>query len=306
MKLALLWSKSDAYCDYLCNKVAQKWDVDMSQAQRVELLSQAGGTTLFGDSPVVVITADDTETIKNINAALKTMSASEVEKHYSGGLMVVSTGNAASVRALSKTVSALGGDVCLQDSKASSVVTSLLKDTSMSSSVQRFLADYAGDDYDVVLPVVVHVTTMPPVEQKSITVDDVVQWLPSPPGTVPPWSIEGAVFGGRVQEAVDLLPRCGVDLAVLAVLKNKADLMFRAYQMNVHGGLSVDQIAEALDRKSYPVKLALSTAKNLGENTVTRCALTCNSYDAKIKGASYADSSQLVQLMVIELCQLCQ
>lgn len=310
MRLALVLDKSQSFRDYQRSHILDTWGVggDVSQ---VDNLGAVGVGTIFGGPPSAVLSLDDIPSLKRFVADLEALwTSGGAADQLAQGLVVVSGVPRTSTRKLEQLVATMGGEVVLARESSrdrESVAGRLLNSLAIGPVEKQFLEDYVADDYDALLSVLRSLESLTPAQQARITVADLAIRMPQIPGSIPPWEIEGPLFAGDVNRALELYRRITAHshhLVVLAVLKNKVQLAWKVAALEEQGVRSLAALAEALGvANNFPLKLAQGLARRMGRVPLGGLVSLLARAEADIKGGSLADDSVTMEIALVEIAQ---
>lgn len=321
MKLALIIDKSQSYVDFQKDLVAENWEIEPVNVETVASLSEVGETTLFGDTPTAVIHASDINAVKELTSIfesmIKTMSEEEIVNKFEHGLIITTTVARVSTKKLEKIVNDLGGFVVLSKENAkdkTNPVDGLLNPLSIPRDVKRFIQDYAGDNYDMILSVVRTISEIPEKAQRLITIDDILMRIPQAPGAIPPWEIEKSFMNGDIVELISMYRRIVAHshgLVVVSILKNKIVSSYKISALiddsREENGTtpSVAEVSTLLGiPNNYPTKLSYESAKKLGFAKLSRVIELFYELEGKLKGGSNVNADVLIELELMRISKL--
>lgn len=312
-KLLLILDKSLAYINYVKDNTFKEWDITSDNVKEIQKFSQAGGATLFGDTPAYYIHISDKDSLTSIHSVLSTMDEATFTKRFSSGLIISSDMNKNSLKKLSNSVEKLNGKVHTTGKSKLDVSSSILSRIYLNKDAEEFLLAYVGEEYDTLIPLVSNIEKVPQDQQKKISVDSLMTRLPQKPGTIPGWEVSNAVFEGQASKAIELSRRVGSGntpyLLSMYYIRSKVELLYRAAILLVSNPkISEKDAAEALNvNKNYGFTLALRKAKKVSIDDALRLAEIVHKYDSKMRGGERGygivpvDGMILLDAMIIEL-----
>lgn len=302
--LALILDSSESYINFQKQELLKKWNLKSSDVVTIERLAEAGGVTLFGDSPCSLISPKDSEDARQLVSDLNEQGVPV------GGLIIVTDLPGNTTKKLRDTVTGLGGEIFALTPEAkkdkSKVSSSLLKDLNLNSQVKDFLIGYIGDDYESLLGLVRTLGDLTPEQQFRVTEEDVFIRLPQPPGAVPPWKIEQPLLRGNLTEVVDIYRRSAESsspLVILAILNNKFRLSYRvAAILADNPRIAAPLLAKALSvPNNYPLKLAMESARKHGRDKLQQVVDVLATVEADMKGNSAVNPISLMEVALIKI-----
>ena len=169
------------------------------------------GTLLDGgDSSSLIVRrvpADDVKRFSQFFGGL--VEGGDVARAAEPGLLIVCECPRTSTRKLEKMVRDAGGDVVVipKPARGRSVADELLDCTGLSAAAKRFLRGYAGEDFQVIVPVLSQIMLgVERRDQHRISVDNLTGRLLRE-GSLKPWLVEEPIFRGDGAEALRVSPR---------------------------------------------------------------------------------------------------
>lgn len=311
--LALIIDKSHAYINFQKDSVRHLWghDSDDSGIRHVTRLDQAGGTTLFGDSPQAHLWLNDGDAVNDLNQALQWYDSESFQRAFPSGVVVMSDVSQAKTKTLSKTVEKLDGVVyATPSSEKMKLPEKLVRATYVNADAREFLIDYVGEEYDTLIPLIRSIMELTPEQQRRLNVDQLSNRLPQPPGSLPPWEIEKPLFATDAAQAIDVLHRVSKNssryLIVLKMLRHKINLLFRvATLLNDDTSLTQKEISDILNEtNNYGLKLTMQRARSLGLDKTATLAQRTSHYDKQVRGGSQVHGIILLEAMIIDIIDI--
>lgn len=311
MRIVFVADESLAYTTFERDRVLAEWKTERSETRIITKLDEAGVASLFGDAPVSVLTFDTKEEIKEAAERLKAADKGELTRYSTPGLIMLTNVSRVSTKTIEKLVDSLGGEVILSKASGSkeSPARKLVDELMLSREAKEFLKDYAGDDYGSILGLVKTLGALSAKQQQSVSIDDLLVRMPSPPGAIPPWEIEPAVLSGNVTKAITLYRRVSQTshlLVVLAILKNKFKLVFKVASLLANKpSTQLAEIATSLSApNNYPLRLSYDTAKRLGLPRATRILELMVETERRVKGGSSGNPHIHMESMLVQVAAI--
>lgn len=247
--------------------------------------------SLFGENQAIVITEPDAATIK----ALCAYSDAPLDDRI---VIVTSTKAQA---ALKKTVLANGGEVAEPSKKAADTVNSLLGRVNLTPQAKQFIVDTTGESVSLV-PALLD-TLQAVYGGNTVDVDDVRPWITT--GSLPIWSLTGAIDSGNVVESLSVLDRIWNEaspVAIVGALKAHMYRIFVVQQANIRD----EQVAATIlgmKGSTYPAKKAIMLASRYGKAVEPLLRYTVDA-DASLRGGEGRGIPQriLVEVLVGRMC----
>lgn len=220
------------------------------------------------------VSADDVKRFSQFFGGL--VEGGDVARAADPGLLIVCECARTSTRRLERLVRETGGDVVVlpKPGRGRSVADELLDCTGLSAQAKRFLREYAGEDFQVIVPVLCQIMlSVDRADQRRISVDNLTGRLLRE-GALKPWLVEDPVFRGDAAGAARVCRRVldgGVHPLAVAKILEKMRVMSRVASL-LQVGCDRSQVARAvgLDASSYQFRLVFDRARALG---VGKCRL---------------------------------
>lgn len=312
LRLVLLLDKSEPWLNYTRKKVLSSWGVDSEDdVTFAESLSVVGTPDLFGETPVCTMSLTEVEQVKSLVSDLETLvKDGSLANRMSAGLVIMCSVNRNSTKKLESLVSRNGGRVITTKETSkdrSPAALRMLKSLSIPSDVKSFLADYAGDDYSLVIPLIEELASVSPRQQRLVTLDKIELRLAKSAGSLTPWQIEKPLLKDNdPDETIKVFRRIvkhSHPLLVLRVLKNKIHLVYRVSALMDAGMTDLGQIADSLGvSNNYPLRLAHDFAKEFGMSQCQWILEQVVDAESKAMGASSADPVIHTEMMLARVC----
>lgn len=264
------------------------------------------GTLLDGgDSSSLIVRrvpADDVKRFSQFFGGL--VEGGDVARAADPGLLIVCECPRTSTRKLEKMVRDAGGDVVVmpKPARGRSVADELLDCTGLSAEAKRFLRGYAGEDFQVIVPVLSQIMLgVERGDQHRISVDNLTGRLLRE-GSLKPWLVEEPIFRGDGAEALRVCRRVlsgGVHpLAVAKILEKMGPLSRAASLLQV--GCERREVAQVLglDVSSYQFRVLFDRARALG---VAKCRMlsdVSSQLSRGLKSSTVFGGEELLLLLV--------
>ena len=326
MKLALIIDKSAAFISFEKEKVLASWGTDSNAVEFVSSISRAGGASLFGDTPTIVVELADTDAVKRTVVELEDLDPESL----SSGAILVSSVARTSTKKLEAAVAKLGGHVILSSEGSKSKISPtqhLLAELHLNRAAKEFLVEYVGDDYESLIPLIKTISALSPENQMKVTEEALVMRMPQAKGSVKPWEIFNHIISGDTSKAIDHLRRTNDSssfLVPLTIIKNNLQLMLTAAALQSQNPrLTQEQLATVSGApNNWGTKLALERAKKLGLPRLEKAAELVSITIGKVRGVpeievgkngdkkslyrptSSANPMVAMEVFIVDLCQL--
>ena len=178
----------------------------------------------------------------------------------------------------------------------------LLSRINVTPAVRQFLSDYAGDDEDMLVPVVRSLSTIPSILHPRITIEDMWIRFPGSKGSLPPWNVSNDIFSGNVDSAVDTFRRVTRNqprncFAVARITTDKIRHMFEIQH------LSTDEAKRDITGCSKGALWHLTKeATHLGYRSIVTMLKVAANWETGLK--TVVDPLVLSEQKIVELCDL--
>lgn len=309
LRLALIADKSQSYTDFQKERILNDWSVSSSELKNIKRLSEAGGSTLFGKPPTALLTLGDLNEVKDFVKALSDIHESGgIDNVVGEGLIIMTPVARTSTKKLETLIADLGGEVIIAKPSAKDKMTTgekLINDLDFRREVKDYILSYVGEDYEALIPIARSLSDLPRDQHKKITIEDIYIRLPKAPGAVPPWEIEQPLFSGNITKTISIFRRVNQNsslLVILAVLKNKVTLAYRAGALLEDSSrIKTADIAARLGvPDNYPLKLAIGYHKKYGIDKLEKLTQLIAETERKVKGGSATPPDVTMEVMLVE------
>lgn len=276
----------------------------------IDSLRKPKQVDLFGNKPPMTYTFSKVDEVKEALKILEEMGPEKFKRVFSSGLLLKSSVSKNSTKKLVSLLKEYGvGYVSAPKlSRGQTMAGYLLAKTAFKDSIKNWLNDYAGESFDIVFPIVSTYRKMGEEAQKDATLDEVQMRIPTPPGAVPPWGLDGHLFKGDIKGYLNQLDRIHDSQLHLALwtIGRGVKQVYHAKTMNINGYPTKEELAELFDDKSanYGHTLAISRAKGYSLESATEAYKAIIDYDHKMKGGSFLSPRNLIEVLGIKLVEI--
>lgn len=312
-KLALIMDKSEAFTMFKKDQILLEWGGKDPLFKEIESFSENGGSDLFGESPILLLRANNKEKIDGLKNALDKMKDSdEIDENFSSGLIITSIANKNSLKKIQKRVEDLGGEVIeAQESKKDDVSSKLLEETGLPRETKQFIIDYVGDDYESLIPILNDLSRFNKKQQNKITPEAMSNRFPQDKGQVKAFLIEQPLFAGDANKTIEVSRRAGDGrtsyLLPLSIVRNKIESLFKVASLLKHDKMMIkDEISEKTGIvNNYGLVILMQRAKKFSYEDIEEAVKVVSDYDDQIRGfKSSVDNRLLFEVMLLDLCQI--
>ena len=309
-KLIFIMSDSESYLRDETIKLYTEWGFVSSNVKSVEDWDPAlvrGSISLFGDVSMIHLDLSDKTKLKkfaDLVSAKATKKNFEGDNWFGPGLIITST-HAQGAKRVENLVVKSGGKV-VKKAKPAEMKKKLLKRISLNKESQKFLDEYAGEDWQILIPIVNQVEKMNESEQAQLTIEDLIVRLPTKPGSVLPWEFINPMLEGKTKEAIDLYSRSMEGSHVLVAMqlsRKKLQLLYRLKLLLISGIWNSKEQAPIVGEKNGPnIWITSGVAKNLKVSTCEYLAKLALETEANLKGHSNADPDLIFKNFIAATC----
>jgi len=254
-------------------------------------MSTLYSASLFGEAQAIIVTEPDAATVK----ALCAYSENPLDDR----IVIVTSTKAQAV--LKKAVLANGGAVNEPSKKSADAVSALLTRVNLTPQAKQFIIDTTGDTVSLV-PALLD-TLQAVYGSNSVDVDDVRPWITT--GSLPIWSLTGAVDDGNVVEALHVLDRIWGDASPVAIVGALKAHMYRIFVLQKTGIRDERVAGDFLGMKgsTYPAKKAILLGSRYKGAVEPLLNYTIEA-DASLRGGDGRGIPQriLVEVLVGRMC----
>ena len=309
--IILVVDKSVALMEFEVSQILSEYGI--TETSRHADFATVGTGGLFGVSGIPAITVSDEESLKNLVSAMETsVKTGSLKNRLSNGLIIGVGGvDGRKLRKIKNLVKKAPEHriVELVAPKNTSVAKVLVdKYTNLSKQTASFLVDYAGDDYETIIPVIRSLQKTPAKIQAKQTPLDMYIRLPRSEGSVPPWDIEPFVFKGDVSGAISTFRRIesntGVMLVVVILAKKIEKLLKLKGLTTASKRYSDAEILKSLEVSKGQLYFLRKTAQKLSLTQLLEMSQIWAELEAGIKTGRVTRQVDGTELALIKLCQI--
>lgn len=309
-KIIFIMSDSEAYLRDEVIRMSKEWGFTTSNVKTVEEWNPAlarGAISLFGDVSMVHLDLSDKNKLKKFTDLIsdkKYKSQFENDNWFGHGLIITSI-HAQGVKKIENLVTNSGGKV-IKKAKPGEMKKKLLARVKLNKDSKEFLDNYAGEDYQILIPIVNQLEHMDKKEQLSITIEDLIVRLPSKPGSVLPWEFIDPMLEGNANEAVSLYKRSMEGSHVLVTMqlaRKKLQMLYRLKLLDMSGIWNSKEQAAILGERNGPnIWNTAKVAKKISLPTAEYLAKLALETEAKLKGYSSANPDIIFTNFIATVC----
>lgn len=310
MKLALVVDKSESYLSFQRQHFLELWQVDPETILPVKSFEETGGTSLFGEASTALLRLETADDVKRLVAALAKETAEGLEERLTGGLIILTAVPRNSTKKLETMVTSFGGTVVAQaGGKDASPARDLIAPLMLSRECNAFLLDYAGEKYEMLIPLVTTIEeNIPSAHRSRITVEDLQLRLAQAAGGIPAYEILTPLLKGdtkQVQEKYQRIITHSHMLVILAMVRNRFQGLYRVASLQGSGTTALPAMATALGMPNdYKFKKMAEEAKRVGLPKLSRAVTMIQETEAMLKGGSAAPAEPLFNAMLLQVSEL--
>lgn len=308
-KIVLILDKSDSYVAFQKEQTLTEWSVESSDTKVVGSLKDVAESTLFGDSPTSVVKLDDAAAVKQALADIEGWEKKGVlDEKLESGVFISSPVARNSTKKLEAKILEIGGSVHSPKDSGSAKTTiaeNLVSELSLNRETRDFLIAYAGNDYEILLPLMRTLSVLSEKQQKGITVEDMFVRLPQKPGSINPWEIEKHLFAGNLGKTIDALRRVHSSahyLVALKMLNNKVQAAYRVSSVLTQNPRTSDKdLCDATGANAKSLWVFKNLHKQQGHDRLEKIVKVLADTEGKVKGGSAADGLMLMELALTKV-----
>lgn len=305
MKLALIIDKSEAFISFHKSQLFEEWRLEAKDFKHGSRIGDIGGTNLFGENAANLIRLDTKEDVQSFTKDLEKKTS--IDDLIGLGLIITTTVPRQSTKKIEKLVKDFGGQVLIsKGEKNETPVEAIVSQINLNKSAKNFLLSYAGDDYELVIPIVRTLSKLSSKQQGMVSEQDIFTRLPQPPGSLPPWEVDKALSRGNLSKTIENFRRVSEHssfLVVLAVLNNKFRLMYKISALLASDPrMSAEKLSQILGvPNNYPLKLAIQGAKKYKMRKLQSVVEILTETEKNCKGGLNADHMVMVETSLVKI-----
>lgn len=304
--VALIIDSSPQYIFTRVRDTMLSWGIQPSEYKTVNewIIGIATARTMFGKPKAIHLDLSAQNDFKKFNELYKKDKAFQEslskDKWWGTGVIITTT-IAKGSQGLEKIVSNSNGTI-IKKRKPEEVKEELLSELSLSNSHKKFLSDYVGEDYDLLLNCVKNLKNLSKEDLNNVTIDDLTVYLPVKKGSIPPWDFINSLVKLNAKETLDNLRRTletQHPLIVMTFLKRKIEEMYHDKVLMESGVGSFKDRAEIIKSNPWSIKNLSTTNSRLSLETLESLVYYINSVEDKLKGGgNILDSNTYMESVV--------
>lgn len=309
-KLVFIMSDSEAYLRDEVIRLYNDWGFTSSNVKTVETWNPAlvrSYVSLFGETSMIHLDLSDKKNLKTFADFIsdkKHKELFEADNWYGPGLIITST-QAIGAKKIETLVTKSNGKV-IKKAKPAEMIKLLLNKIHLNNEAKEFLKMYAGDDYQILIPIVNQLEKMPKEEQSLMKTEDLLVRLPGKPGAVPPWEFVNPMLEGNAKDAVSLYERAMEGSHVLVAMlmaRNKLQLLYRLKTLQLAGVWKSDKQAEILGERNGPnIWITSKAAQKVSLETAEYLSMLSFITEANLKGYLNAETDIIFKNYIAAVC----
>lgn len=309
MKAALIIDKSKAYRHFERDRFLKKWGVELESTTIAETLTDVSGSDLFGENHTVIIEVEDDQALKKIVEETSKISSEDfINKFDSKGIILQISSPRTKTKKIEAFFQKVGSNIIIPPSgRELSITEKLLSTLGVREEVKEYLKNYAGEDYENIIPIVDSLLDFTPQQQKKVTLEDIYIRLPQPAGAIPAWEIENPIFDGDIEETIKtsrrIISHTGYML-LLTILKNKLLSYYKVSKIiEANPKIKDDEIIRILDLNPKGFYFTRKKVNSYSPEKFTKALELLVELESDLKGASSAPKDSRIELFLIRLVE---
>ena len=311
MNIGLISSSDAAYLALTKDQLIESWGEKGTPTKEIARLSAAGTRTLLGGVPLSIVRPENSDEVKRLLQELQEAAeAGKLERRIGPGLIVLTSVPKVSLKKLSEFVLEHDGySEVNTKTDEKKLGDEMLEESGFNREVRAYLKDWAGDDFEKLVPIIREFSAFPKAKRAKAKIEDIAIRLPTPPGSIPPWDFIDPMFRGDVKKSVELLRRTvsasKTTLVALSILNSNLQNAWRLAELSKCGSLPSDSELKAMGLPTgFPLVIAKRRAKSLGADKLETMLLIAAEASRKVKTGHKADYLTTVELAVTKIAQL--
>lgn len=309
-KIIFIMADSEAYLRDEVIRISTEWKFTSSNVKSVEEWNPAlvrGSLSLFGEVSMVHLDLSNKLKLKKFADLISDKKQKQMfdGKDWFGPGLIITSIHAQGAKKVENLVTKSGGKV-IKKAKPAEMKKNLFKRVSLHRESQQFLDNYAGEDYQILIPILNELERLPKEEQSAMTINDLVVRLPSKPGSVLPWEFVNPMLEGKTAEAIESYRRAiegSHILVTMQLARAKLQLLYRLKLLQLSGITDSKQQAAILGERSGPnIWITAKTARNIKLSTAEYLAKLALETEANLKGYSSANVDIIFTNFIAATC----
>lgn len=295
--ICMIIDNSEAYLRTKSEEIFKEWGFDRNSVKEISNWKDTPASmSLFDERLMTILNLSNKNDLKSFSDLItnkKTKERFDNKQYWGNGLIIITT-HATGIKKIEENIKKNNGSVFKKE-KANKRKDELLSELSIPVDTKKFVANYAGEDYDLLLSFYNEINKLPKNEQKNISIEKAYSFFPPILGSVLPWEFLNELMNGHTGESINTFRRTIKNTHILVpmvFLQKKMALLLR-YRYAMIDKIPNNKIAEAIGEKNGPEIWSISkVAQRITPATAEQIALITTKLESDLKGGSSVDSNQ--------------
>lgn len=309
-KIVFIVDGSQQYLDSEVRRVCEEWGLKTGDIKQLNqwTIGCANVKSLFSKPQAVLLNLTEGNSLKDFVQLIssdKIVQNSFKEPNWFGSGVIIIATKAQGISKIEKLVNSSGGTI-KKKRKPEEVKKELLDKINVPHNLKSFLYDYVGRDYEQLLNCIKNINLLDDSKRKSLTMEELLVYLPRKKGSIPPWEFSNEMIKGvsNTTNTLDKLRRTLENdhpLIALTFIKKKINDLYYNQVLIESGVTSYEERAEILNINKWVVKNMLRDIHpNL--STLENLSMLIADKEQEIKGDKYIHNLGLeIELLVTKI-----
>lgn len=230
VKLSLIIDDSEIFLDKQAKEIEKDWGYNSSDCK---ILTQwyrgaASQKTFFNDM-YVKLDLTNKEDMKSFVKLINERKKNNLfqDNWFGNGVVIIAKTKQGAKKIIDLVIEFNGKTYIKKDNEENKQL--LLNKINLPEYLKSFISDYVGDEYDMIYSIIDSINSMSNEERQSITIDNIVTYLPYKKGSIPPWNFTNSIFDGDINKTLNELDRVIENThpyVLMSLLKNSVKNMY--------------------------------------------------------------------------------
>lgn len=264
-KIAVILDESKIFLDKKTGEIIEKWGLDKKSCRTLkEWTKDSGRMISMFDEPFVRLDLCEDVDLKNFVQLITNREKNNFfnEKDWYGKALIITVDKQKGTKKIVDLVNEFNG-IVIQKKTTEEHKKELINELKLSNDLKEIVSDYIGENYEEIYSVIDSINSIK--DKNTITIDNIYTFLPSKPGSVPPWNYVNALYGrdvGLAHRELDRVLQNTHPLIILKLLKNSINNLYLYLYARQEGYYGIKNIANALKLSNQYVLINASKTRN--------------------------------------------
>lgn len=245
--------------DKIIDLLEKTFNTSLDKCKKIDTwkLGISKSNNIFLAPEVIVLNLTDKNRLKNFVDLITNKNINEfTDDKWIGVGVIIYTTHSQGSKKIENLVQKCHGTIYSKQS-VQEHKTQILKDLGVTPQQSKFLSDYVGEDFTLLLNIKKGLKNKTLSEIQDLTLYDLYLFLPQKPGSIPPWEVVDLALQCKKSETIKRLTRVlehTHPLVIMVFLKQKFDLLYKVTTLNLLGVKDKNNIVSYLGLKNaYPL-----------------------------------------------------